>query len=118
MLMTGLFRFALLPDVEPESFEAHMRDEVFGGFALQATRITHSFDHQLLLAQVRRSGDDGLHSPHPGTQYVWQATVNLMTDAGYDFEQNIERIQQRVGQFAVLIDVESYTIIEGVTPEE
>ena len=118
MLMVGLFRFALLPHAEPESFEAHMRDEVFDGPALQLTRTTSGFDHQLLLASLRRSGDDGLHSPHPGTQYLWQVTVNLMTDSGYDFEQNAARVQEQVAQFAVLIGVESYTIIEGSTPEE
>ena len=37
VLMVGLFRFALLPHAEPESFEAHMRDEVFDGSALQLT---------------------------------------------------------------------------------
>jgi hypothetical protein len=118
MLMTGLFRLALLPGVEPETFEAQMRDEILHEFALQATRITSDFDHQLLRADVRQRGDDADRDGHLSQHYVWQATVRLMTDAGYDFERNAERVQEAVAQFAVLIGIESFTNVEGATSEE
>jgi hypothetical protein len=118
MFMTGLFRFALLPDVEPATFESHLRDEVFDDpGALQLTRVTHGFEHRLLLARTHRSGDVGLDSPVPGTQYVWEATVSLQTDAGYDFAENAERVQERVAGLALLIGVESYVVLGGATAD-
>ena len=118
MLMTGLFRLALLPGVEPEAFETQIRDEILHEFALQATRITSDFDHQLLRADVRQRGEDDSERAGLAQQYVWHVTVRLMTDAGYDFEGNAGRVQEAVAQFAVLIGIESYTNVEGATSEE
>lgn len=107
MKMTGLFRFALLPGADAEAFEEHMRTDVFGSpNALQLTRITSGFSHQLLVAE-RRSAGESTH-PHPGAHYVWLTTVDLVTDAGYDFEENGPSVQQQVEQFAVLVAIESY----------
>jgi hypothetical protein len=104
MFMTGLFRFALLPGVEASAFEEHMTDEVFTHpNALQLTRITRGFSHQLLAATLRRPGDPELINPHPGLQYVWQATVDLQTDS----------VQERVAEFATLIAIESYFNVEA-----
>ncbi len=97
MRMTGLYQIALLGEVDEQAFVAHMTREVFpDATALQLTRITSGFSHQLL----RRQGTF--------RQYAWYVTIDLMTDAGYDFEQNIERIQERIRQFGVLTGVETY----------
>jgi hypothetical protein len=114
MMMTGLFRFALLPGVEPESFEEHRTDKVFTNpHALQLTRITRRFNHQLLSCRFRRPGNRDQIDPNPGRQYVWQAMVELQTNSGYDFEENADSVQERVAQFAVLVAVESYAHVES-----
>jgi hypothetical protein len=41
-------------------------------------------------------------------QYAWIVTVTLVTDDGYDFDQNIERIQQSIAPFGVLVGTETY----------
>jgi hypothetical protein len=94
--MTGQYRIALLPGADPQAFVEHMQNEVFrdaGG--LQLTRITRAFDHRLLAGSMR--------------QYVWQVTVDLVTDAGYDFAQNAEHVQASVAAFGVLIHIEAFT---------
>jgi hypothetical protein len=45
-------------------------------------------------------------------QYVWQATVDLQTDAGYNFAENAERVQKSIEKFGVLIGVDAYTNVE------
>lgn len=99
MVMTGQFRIALLPNADPQAFIDHMKNVVFRDTsALQLTRITRSFDHQLLAGPMR--------------QYVWQARVDLQTSAGYNFGENAERVQQRVEQFGVLIEIQTFTNVE------
>jgi hypothetical protein len=95
-----MYRIALLPRANEQAFVKHMTKVVFQNpSALQLTRITRGFQHQLLKAQ----GDL--------RQYVWQATVDLQTDAGYDFAQH-SRVQESIGRFGVLVGVEAYTNIE------
>lgn len=45
-------------------------------------------------------------------QYVWQARVDLQTSAGYNFAENAERVQKRVEQFGVLIEIQAFTNVE------
>jgi hypothetical protein len=100
MRMTGVYRIALLPGAEEQAFVKHMTNVVFKNpSALQLTRITRSFEHRLLVLQ----GDL--------RQYAWLATVDLQTDAGYDFAQN-SSVQESIRDFGVLIGVEAYTYIE------
>lgn len=100
MTMTGMYRIALLPRANEQAFVKHMTNVVFKNpSALQLTRITRGFQHQLLKVQ----GDL--------QQYVWQATVDLQTDAGYDFAQ-LSRVQESIKRFGVLIGVDVYTNIE------
>ncbi len=94
MKMTGIYRFALLPDADERLFVDHMTKNVFN--VLQLTRITSGFTHALLAMKSDLR------------QYVWIVTVNLVTDHGYDFDQNIERIQKSIAQFGVLIGTETY----------
>jgi hypothetical protein len=99
MIMTGQFRIALLPNADSRRFIDHMKNVVFGDSStLQLTRITRSFTHQLLEAPMR--------------QYVWQVRVNLETGAGYDFAENAGRIQDRIGEFGVLVEIEAFTNVE------
>jgi hypothetical protein len=98
---TGLYRLVLLPGAEPEAFEQHMQSAVFHSKKiLQLTRVTAGFTHQLLQG--------------PRRQYVWQASVDLVGDP-YDFDQNADRVQDSVKEFAVLTGVESYRNVEPVT---
>ena len=82
---------------------------------LQPTRITRGFSHQLLKAARRIPGTAESINPHPGPQYVWEATVDLETPSGYDFSENTDRVQERVAQFATLIAVDSYARVESDT---
>lgn len=102
MKMTGLYHIALLPNADEQAFTTHMIDVVFTNVAaLQATRITTGVDHQLLKAEgaFRR--------------YAWQATVSLMTDKGYDFLQNVERVQQSVKEFGLVVGLDVSTHVES-----
>ena len=93
-VMTGLYRFDLLTQAEPESFERHMQSVVFNNAqVLQLTRVTSGFTHQLLQG--------------PRRQYVWQVTVNLVANT-YDFDQNADRVRDSVKEFAALTGIESY----------
>jgi hypothetical protein len=114
MIMTGIFRFVLLPHVKGKSFEEYMIDQVFTNpDVLQATRITRGFSHELLACRFRRPGRREFINPHPETQYVWQAKVKLQTDSGYNFEQNVDSIRDHVAQFALLIGVDSYSNVDA-----
>lgn len=98
MTMTGMYRIALTPGADEQAFVRHMTDVVFKApDALQLTRITRGFEHRLLKMQ----GD--------WRQYVWQATVDLMTETGYNFAQQ-PRVQESIKDFGVLIGVEAYTV--------
>jgi len=94
VIMTGIYRVALFPDADEQKFVDHMVKNVFN--VLQLTRITRSFTHSLLAAR-----SDFRH-------YAWVATVDLVTDHGYDFDQNNERIQKGIADFGLLIGTETY----------
>lgn len=93
MEMTGQFHFALVPGGDEKAFIDVLHKDVFG--ALQPTRITSGFDHVLMKGPAPR-------------QYVWQARVDLMTDAGYDFAENVPSVQELVKKYAVLIGVDTF----------
>jgi hypothetical protein len=112
MRMTGLFRFALLPDADPAAFELHLANAFDDRAVLGATRITSAFHHQLL-ASRRVSGNES-DNPHPGPQYVWVATVDLVTSAGYAFDEKAARVQELVAPFAVLTGIESFVEVASV----
>jgi hypothetical protein len=97
--MTAIYRIALLPDADERAFVDHMA-KVFR--ILQLTRVTSGFTHMLLAMK------SGLR------QYAWIVTVDLVTDQGYNFDENIERIQENIAQFGVLIGAETY---ENVSSE-
>lgn len=95
MVKTGQFRLVLLPGADAQEFEAHMAETVFANAnAFQLTRITRGFSHVLLDAGER--------------QYVWQSTVDLQTDAGYDFAANAPGVQGAVADFAILIGADEF----------
>ena len=98
MKMLGVYHIALLPAADEAAFVRHMTGKVFPSTdILQLTRITSGFSHQLL----RRAGQ--LH------QFAWNVTVQLVTDAGYDFEQNVQRIQASLHAFGLVIGVDTFT---------
>ena len=45
-------------------------------------------------------------------EYVWHVTVDLVTDKGYDFAENIERVQAHVANWGVVTGLDVYTDIE------
>lgn len=98
MKMVGVYHIALLPTADETAFVRHMAGEVFPSTSiLQLTRITSGFSHRLL----KRSGQ--LH------QFAWNVTVQLVTDAGYDFQQNVERIQASLQAFGLVIGIDTFT---------
>jgi hypothetical protein len=100
MKMTGIYRFALLSDADEQLFVGHITKNVFP--ILQLTRITSGFTHTLL----------AMKSDLP--QYSWIVTVTRVTDDGYDFDQNIERIQKSIAPFGLLVGTETYkNIVEA-----
>jgi len=109
--MLGIYHIALLTDAEEDAFVSHVTEENFGNIegVLQLTRVTSGFDHQLLkrLGAVDESG-----RPAPGElrQYAWHVTANLVGDAGYSFEQNVDRLQANVKNFGVVIGVDTYAV--------
>jgi hypothetical protein len=94
MKMTGIYRIALLSDADEQLFVGHITKNVFP--ILQLTRITSGFTHTLLAMKSDLR------------QYAWIVTVTLVTDDGYDFDQNIERIQKSIAPFGVLVGTETY----------
>ncbi len=98
MTVTGMYRIALSPKADERKFVSHMVDRVFkDSAALQLTRITTGFTHTLLK-------EEG-----PFRHYAWLVVVELMTDAGYNFAENSQRVQERINDFGVLIGVSAYT---------
>lgn len=98
MTMTGLFHITLLPDADEQAFVTHMTGTVFKDVsALQLTRTTSAFRHQLLKGRSEFR------------EYVWQVDVDLMTDHEYDFAENIARVQKNLAGSGVLSGLYVYT---------
>jgi len=98
MKMTAMFHMALLPDANGSAFVTRMTESVskdVAAFAL--TRTTAASAHRLLKKQSRIPA------------YVWQATVDLMTDHEYDFEGNVERVRAAIKGMGVVTGLEVYT---------
>jgi hypothetical protein len=43
-------------------------------------------------------------------QYAWLVTAHLVGDAGYSFEQNVDRLQASIKNFGVVIGVDTYAV--------
>lgn len=99
MIVTGIYRIALLPEADEKLFVDHMVKNVFN--VLQLTRITKSFTHALLAMKS------------DFRQCAWIVTVDLVTDHGYNFEENNERIQTAIAEFGLLIGTETYRKLAG-----
>jgi hypothetical protein len=101
MKMTGMYYISLLPAADDEAFVKQMTQVVFNDVAaLKATRITSGITHQLL------KGSSEFR------EYVWQVTIHLVTDKGYDFGENVERVQQSVADWGLVTGMDVYTVIE------
>jgi hypothetical protein len=99
--MIGLYRITLLPAADEQAFVKRMTEVVFTDVsALQLTRITAGFHHQLL------KGRTALR------EYVWHVTASLVTDHEYDFAQNIERVQNSLDGAGVVTGVESFINVD------
>ncbi|MGH8867437.1 MAG: hypothetical protein ACRDYU_05515 [Actinomycetes bacterium] len=105
MLMTGHYRFALRPDASAPAFENHLTTSVIPE-GLQLTRVTSGFRHRLLRVTDARDLSEPA-SDRLSPQYVWEATVTLV-QGGYDFDQNIARLQDRVAEYATLVGVDAH----------
>lgn len=99
MRQLGLYDIALLPSADEDAFVAHMRMEGADDRGiLQLTRITSGFQLRLLRRASRR--------------YAWLVTAQLVTDAGYDFGQNLERLQADIADFGVVLGVDTLTEVD------
>lgn len=97
MTTTGLFHITLLPTADENAFVTHMTDVVFKEpNAMQSVRTCTGMDHELLKG----------HGPVP--TYTWQVRVRLMTNAEYDFDRNIERVQKAVEGMGTLSGLDTY----------
>jgi hypothetical protein len=102
MKMTGMFHITLRPGVDEEVFVKQMRTAMArDANPFQLTRITTGFTHTLLKGQ----------SKFP--EYVWHATVTLMTNAGYNFEENAARVQSAIKDMGVLTAIDVYRNIDA-----
>ena len=102
MLMTGLFHITLSPTANEDAFVAHMIDVVFKDPAsMQSVRNATGIAHELLKGRG------------PAPTYVWQVRVALMTDQEYNFERNLERVQQAVSGSGVLTGLDVYVNVGG-----
>lgn len=118
MIMTGHYRLALHPGADADAFEQHLIANVFTSpQAVQATRITSGFDNQLLRTASRLNTAE-TPDPSLAPQYVWSMTINLVTDAGYDFDRNAPAIQELVAQHATLIGVEAFVSVPPPAEED
>ena len=103
MKMVGMYHIALLTEADEDAFVLHLSSDTFGssGGVLQLTRVTSGFDCQVL----RRSAvAEGMR------QYAWQVTAQLVS-GGYDFDQNVERLQAEVEEFGVVIGVDAFGVV-------
>ncbi len=108
MRTTAHYHLVLHAGSDPEAFETLFADDGMRD-VLQTTRITSAFDTRLLRATRETPGDD-TGSVSFG-RYVWQVDVTLMTDAGYRFGENVERLQERVAGVATVYGVDAFTTV-------
>jgi hypothetical protein len=118
MKMVGIYHIALLTTADEDAFVAHVTAENFANVeaVLQLTRVTSGFHHQLLKRGEAVNESD---RPAPGLprRYAWHVTVQLVGDAGYSFEQNLERLQDTLEKFGVVIGVETYAVTASPTED-
>ena len=98
-----MYHIALRPEADEDAFVSHLSSDTFGsgGGVLQLTRVTSGFDCQVLR---RSAAAEGIR------QYAWQVTAQLVS-GGYDFDQNVERLQAEVDQFGVVFAVDTFTVV-------
>jgi hypothetical protein len=102
----GVYHIDLLETADEGAFAVHMAEKVFKSVKiLQLTRTTSGFNHKLL----KRTGG--------ARQFAWLVTVHLVSGPGYDFEQNVERLQASLENFGVVKGVDTYTEI-GMADDE
>ena len=101
MKMTGMFTISLLPGADEEAFEKQMTEVVFSDVsALQLTRSTAAFQHRLMRGRGAFR------------EYLWEVTVDLVTDKGYDFAENVEKVQAHVANWGVVTGLDVYVNVE------
>jgi hypothetical protein len=101
MISVGLYHIALLPTAEEDAFINRMAELGDGPGIFQLTRVTSGFDTLLL----RRPG--------PLPIFAWHVTARLVTSVTYDFEENVEALQQAIAEFGVVFAVDTYTVPVG-----
>ena len=99
MKMIGLFRITLLPGTDVAAFTSRITGVMTGVETMQSTRITRGFNHSLLERQ------SGLR------EFVWEVRADLMTDHGYDFAANLDRVQNALEGQGVVSAMEVYRSI-------
>jgi hypothetical protein len=105
MLAIGNYRLVLHPDADPGALEAQLVGDDTG-IQLQLTRITTGMDHRLLRRTA--TGSQSLIA----REYVWQVSVQLMAEnVRYDFEENLERIQDAVREHATVLGVDVFAAL-------
>jgi hypothetical protein len=103
MNMTGLYLITLLPGADERAFVTHMTGIASKDLQLlHSTRVTRGFTERLMKTA-------GIFP-----QYVWQVTVDLMTDSAvYAFHENVGRLQESIRSFGVVTGLDVYTHVEA-----
>ena len=101
MKMVGIYHITLLTDADERAFVSHMTGEDMEG-VLKPTRITSGFDPQLL---ERPAASGQLR------QYAWHVTADLVTDAGYNFDENVEGLQAGIEKFGLVTGIDAYAVV-------
>jgi len=104
MIELGLYDIALLPGVEEHALVEKLAGLGDGMGVVQLTRVTVGFEARTL----RRAG-----SP---TTYTWMLTATLMSAAGYEFAQNIERLQAAINDVGVVVGVHHFFALDAGVP--
>jgi hypothetical protein len=99
MIEIGFYDIALLPGTDEAAFVARMAELGDGTGVVQLTRVTVGFEARLL----RRDGTP--------TIYAWMLTARLMTSVGYDFGQNVDRLQEAIKDVGIVVGVEHYFVV-------
>lgn len=105
MLVSGHFTIQLAPGADQTELEQRL--SAMGSdtaIPLRPTRITRHFSSRLLRSHA-----------WPG-RYVWAVDVDLMTDAGYRFSDNLEDVQARLEGLGVIVSLDTYVVPE-ISPQ-
>ena len=109
MKSIGLYRMILHPGADPEAFERHVAEKAANIRSLWA-------DTRLILNSISTRFMRDYQFANSGAarqrQYLWEVMMDLAQgDPGFDFTLRTEALQEIVRDFATVIGVDTFSII-------